>query len=128
MPEPTIPIQNVQTAGKCLNLDEFETLKSKFRNNPIISYLNINHLRNKIVDLRPIMRDLEPTVLAIAETKLNDSYPSSQFRVDGYYCPSEYRKDRDYNGGGGILVYIRQGIPAKRLQSLEPKGIESIFF
>ena len=128
MPEPTIPIQNVQSAGKCLNLDEFETLKSKFRNNPIISYLNINHLRNKIVDLRPIMRDLEPTVLAIAETKLNDSYPSSQFRVDGYYCPSEYRKDRDYNGGGGILVYIRQGIPAKRLQSLEPKGIESIFF
>ena len=36
-------------------------------------------------------------------------------------------KSRQYNGGGGILVYIRQGIPAKRLQSLEPKGIESIF-
>ena len=109
-------------------MDEFENLKNDFRNNPIISYLNINHLRNKIVDLRPIMRDLEPTVLAIAETKLNDSYPSSQFRVDGYYCPSEYRKDRTYNGGGGILVYIRQGIPAKRLKSLEPQGIESIFF
>ena len=111
-----------------MNLENFEILKNKFLNNPIISYLNINHLRNKIVDLRPIMTDLQPTVLAIAETKLNDSYPSSQFRVDDYYCPSEYRKDRTYNGGGGILVYIKQGIPAKRLKSLEPQGIESIFF
>lgn len=108
-------------------MDDFEQLTNKFRNNPIISYLNINHLRNKIVDLRPIMKDLEPTVLAIAETKLNDSYPSSQFRVDGYYCPSEYRKDRTYNDGGGVLVYIKQGIPAKRLKSFEPLGIESIY-
>ena len=109
-------------------MDSFEKLKNKFRNNPIISYLNINHLRNKIVDLRQIIQDVEPTVLAIAETKLNDSYPNSQFRVDGYYCPSEYRKDRTYNGGGGLLVYIKQGIPSKRLKSLEPHGIESIFF
>ena len=109
-------------------MDSFEKLKNKYRNNPIVSYLNINHLRNKIVDLKQIIRDVEPTVLAIAETKLNDSYPNSQFRVDGYYCPSEYRKDRTYNGGGGLLVYIKQGIPSKRLQSFEPQGIESIFF
>ena len=127
MPESTIP-EILENIGKILNLDDFKQLKTKFRNNPIISYLNINHLRNKIVDLGPIMRELEPTVLAIAETKLNDSYPSSQFRVDGYYCPNEYRKDRSYNGGGGILVYIRQGIPAKRLTAFEPQGIESIFF
>ena len=120
--------ENFENMKECLSLDQYIKLKSKFRNNSIISFLNINHLRNKIVDLRPIMRDIEPTILAIGETKLNSSYPSSQFRVDGYYCPSEFRKDRNYNGGGGLIVYIRQGIPAKRLKSLEPEGIESIFF
>ena len=102
-------------------------LKIKNKNNPIISYLNINHLRNKVVDLRPVVQDLEPTVLAIAETKLNDSFPNAQFRIDGYYCPSEYRKDRIYNGGGGLLVYIKKGTPSKRLKIFEPEGIESIF-
>ena len=102
-------------------------IKLKNKNNPIISYLNINHLRNKVIDLKPIVRDIEPTVLAIAETKLNDSFPNAQFRIDGYYCPSEYRKDRTYNAGGGLLVYIKQGIPSKRLKQLEPLGIESIF-
>ena len=102
-------------------------LKVKFKNNPLISYLNINHLRNKVVDLRPIVQDLEPTVLAIAETKLNHTFPNAQFRIDGYYCPSEYRKDRTYNGGGGILVYVKQGTPSKRLKAFEPIGIESIF-
>ena len=110
-----------------LDLEQLYALKIKFRNNPLISYLNINHLRNKVIDLRPIVRDLEPTVLAIAETKINDYFPSAQFQIEGYYCPSEYRKDRTYNGGGGLLVYIKQGTPSKRLKCLEPLGIESIF-
>jgi exonuclease III len=99
----------------------------KNRNNPLICYLNINHLRNKVIELRPVVQDLEPTILTIAETKLNDSFPSAQFRIEGYYCPKEYRKDRTYNSGGGLLIYIKKGTPTKRLQKLEPLGIESIF-
>ena len=110
-----------------MDVNETIQLRNKFKNNHFFGYLNINHLRNKVVDLRPLVEDIEPTVLAIAETKLNDSYPSAQFRIDNYYCPNEYRKDRTYNAGGGILVYIKKGIPSKRLKSLEPQGIESIF-
>ena len=71
-----------------------QQLKNKFRNNALIGYLNINHLRNKVVDLAPIIKDLEPTVLAIAETKLNKSYPDSQFCIDGYYNPKDFRRDK----------------------------------
>ena len=92
---------NVSIGDKIIDLDNMHELKVKFRNNPLVSYLNINHLRNKIVDLRPIVQDLEPTVLAIAETKLNHTFPNAQFQIDGYYCPSEYRTDCVYNGGGG---------------------------
>ena len=64
--------------------------------------------------------------MAIAETKLNDSYPSAQFFIDGYYNPQEFRKDRTYNSGGGLLLYIKKGTPCKRLRKFEHDDIESI--
>ena len=89
--------------------------KKKFKN-PKIGYLNINTLQNKIVDLKLIAKDIDFTFLAIAETKLNDSYPSAQFIIDGYYDPKEFRRDRPYNSGGGLILYIKRGIPCKRLR------------
>ena len=40
----------------------------------------------------------------ISETKLDESFPSGQFLLDGYSVP--FRFDRNGNGGG-ILLYIR---------------------
>ena len=99
--------------------------KKKFKN-PKIRYLNINSLQNKIVDLRSIAQDIDFTFLAVAETKLNDSYPSAQFFIDGYYNPHEFRRDRPYNNGGGLLLYIKRGIPCKRLRKFEHEDIEAI--
>ena len=99
--------------------------KKNFKH-PKIGYLNINSLQNKIVDLRSIAHDLDFTLLAIAETKLNQSYPNAQFLIDGYYNPSEFRRDRTYNSGGGLLLYIKKGIPCKRLKHLEFEDIETL--
>ena len=88
--------------------------------------MNINHLKNKIVDLRPIIEDLDFTFLAIAETKLNNTLTSAQFRIDNYYCPEEFRRDRTYNSGGGILIYIKKGVPCKRIRKFETDAIETI--
>ena len=50
----------------------------------------------------------------ISETKLDSSFPNGQFQVHGYSEP--YRLDK--NGkGGGILVFIREDIPAKLIDS-----------
>jgi len=108
-----ISLKSIHCAGK------------KFKN-PKIGYLNINTLQNKIVDLRSIAKDIDFAFLAISETKLNDSYPSAQFLIDGYYNPHEFRRDRPYNSGGGLLVYIRKGIPCKRLRKFEHPDIEAI--
>ena len=83
-------------------------------------------MQNKIVDLRSIAHDIDFTFLAIAETKLNDSYPSAQFLIEGYCNPQEFRRDRTYNSGGGLLLYIRKGTPCKRLRKFEHDDIESI--
>ena len=109
-----------------IDIDQLLEIRRNFLNNALIGYLNINTLKNKIVDLRPIVQDLNFTFLAIAETKLNDSLKSAQFRIDGYYCPEEFRRDRLYNAGGGILIYIKKGIPCKRMKKLENDCIETI--
>ena len=101
-------------------------LRRKFIKNASLGYLNINHLRNKIVDLRPIVQDLDFTFLAIAETKLNNTIKSAQFRIDGYYCPDEFRRDRSYNSGGGLLLFIKKGVPCKRIRKLESDNIETV--
>ena len=102
-----------------------QSLSRKNNKNPIIGYLNINHLRNKVIDLRPIIQDVDFHFLAIAETKFDDSYPSAQFQIDGYLNTFEFRKDRNCNGGG-ILIYIKRGTPCKRLRIYESSEIESI--
>ena len=60
----------------------------------------------------------------ISETKIDESFPLSQFMIDGFSVP--YRRDR--NGlGGRILVYFRNNITAKLLQFENlPSDIEAI--
>ena len=53
-------------------------------------------------------------VLLISETKLDASFPSSQFILDGFTPP--YRLDRTQHGGG-IMLFIREGIPSKLLNA-----------
>ena len=50
-------------------------------------------------------------ILLISETKLN-SFPENQFFIDGISRP--YRLDRR-GKGGGILLYIREHIPSRKV-------------
>ena len=61
----------------------------------------------------------------ISETKIDESFPLSQFMIDGFSLP--YRRDRNAHGGG-ILVYFRNNITTKllKLENL-PSDMEAIF-
>ena len=50
--------------------------------------------------------------VSIAETRLDASFPSAQFTLEGYYTP--YRLDIN-NKSGGILVYVKSSIPSRCL-------------
>ena len=52
-------------------------------------------------------------ILLIPETKIDSSFPTAQFQIEGYIT---YKLDRNANGGG-ILLYIRQNIPSTLLNS-----------
>ena len=99
-------------------------MRETYPNNPILGYLNINSLRNKITNLREVVRKVPIDILCIDETKIDESFPDSQFFIENYQFPP-YRRDRNSKGGGKI-VYVKQGLISKRLKSFESKNIETI--
>ena len=89
--------------------DELKSLRLNNVNRVIIGQININLIRSKFVDLVKVVRG-NIDILMISETKLDVSFPTSQFYINGY--TSRYRLDRN-DKGGGILVYVREDIPSK---------------
>ena len=97
-----------------------ERLKHK---NPMIGYLNINSLRNKLKDLKVILKYLSLDYFILSETKLDESFPNAQFTLDGY----EIRARRDINKfGGGLIESVRKGLICKRTAKYELKSNECI--
>ena len=90
----------------------------------ILATLNINSIRNKCDHLKhSIMGNID--ILVITETKLDETFATANFMIDGFAKP--YRRDRNGNGGG-ILIYVRDDIPSKELNiHNHPVDIEGIF-
>ena len=53
------------------------------------------------------MYNLQLDYFVISETKLDDSFPTSQFIMNNYEI--RCRKDMDKNGGG-LIEYIKRGV------------------
>ena len=87
-------------------------LKQANTKNPFLSYLNLNSLRYKVIDLREILSKVELEILAVSETKLSSDFPDPQFKVNGYQYPP-FRKDRDANGDG-VMVLVRNDLIVRR--------------
>ena len=79
----------------------------------IFAHININSIRNKFDMLADLIVG-KVDLLLISETKLDDTFPSSQFQISGF--STSFRLDRAQKGGG-IMLYVREDIPAKRIQS-----------
>ena len=99
-----------------------KVMKENSPNKIIVGHLNINSLRNKFEALQFIInRNLD--IIVLSKTKLDDSFPSTQFMLKNFGIP--YRLDRNSNGGG-LLLYVRDDIPSKFLKVKSDCNIESI--
>ena len=83
----------------------------------VVGHLNINSTKNKFDFLaHQVKGDID--ILMVSETKLDESFPPSQFFLDGYRAP--FRFDRNGNDGG-ISLYIISlyivHIPSARLKT-----------
>ena len=81
-------------------------------------------MRNKFDQLKLLVKD-NIDILIVEEIKIDGTFQMGQFIMDGYMPP--FRKDRNQYGGG-VLIYIKDNIPAKELTNFKiSEGIESIF-
>ena len=78
-----------------------------------------------MICLRDIISTSKIDILCIDETKLDTSFPDSQFKIDRYQFPI-FRKYRDSKGNGKI-IFVREGIVAKRFPNCESPSVESIW-
>ena len=92
-------------------------------NRVILGQLNINHLSGKFEDLRYVIKD-KMDVLVLTETKIDDSYPTSHFLIEGF--SPLFRLDRNANGGV-VMIYVSDLIPCNQVEFLSrPNDIEGI--
>ena len=109
----------------CLNsLSEISELRLHNVNRVLIGNLNINSIRNKFDQLKDtVLKYID--ILILTETKLDETFLTSQFLMDGFSKP--YRFDRN-KYGGGVMIYIRYTIPSKILEKHScPNNIECLF-
>ena len=106
------------------DLQKLRVLRVKNDSNPIVAYLNINSLGEKINHLREICKESPIDILCVDETKIDSSYPDAQFQINDYQF-RPFRRDRNKYGWGKI-VFIRQGLITRRLPKFETKVSETI--
>ena len=76
-------------------------------------------MRNKFDSLADTIKD-NIDILMISETKVDNSFPDSEFLLDDFGTP--FRLDRNRNGGD-IMLFIRNDVPAKVI-STDDRPIE----
>ncbi len=76
-------------------------------------YCNAQSIVNKIDELSCVASELNPDILLIVETWCHQDISDAYLTLMGYELVPELRKDRSdtTNGrGGGLLVYVKQGL------------------
>ena len=99
------------------NTNDICKLKQLRNQNPyriIIGHLNINSIRNKFESF-VIFVDNDLDILMVSETKIDNTFPESQFLIFNIF--KTFRLDRTAKGGG-ILLYIREDIPCRYIKQI----------
>ena len=76
--------------------------------NQTIGQININSILSKFNLLKELVLK-HVDILVVCETKLDETFPSSQFHMDGFSLP--YRIDRNRNGGG-VMIFVWENVQA----------------
>ena len=67
-------------------IDGLKTSRLKYPQNPILAQINVNSIRNKFETLVSLVTS-DIDILMISETKIDESFPLSQFMIDESSMP-----------------------------------------
>ena len=100
-----------QKRSDVASINQLYEIRTSCPKNLIISYININSIRNKLQNLENMLSG-KVDFLVVAESKLDSSFPDRQFVINGYKKP--FRLDI-HAKSGGLLVYVNENIPSRIL-------------
>ena len=103
---------------------DVSSFRKRLTSNFIFTYVNIKSFRHKFSPSSELLSKKLVDFLAVAETKLDSSFPSAQFYVDDFAL---HRQDLTASSGG-LFLYIRSDLPHRRLKYAEVNcdGFESL--
>ena len=78
--------------------------------------LNTRSIINKKNELNIMVDDIKPHIIGITESWANNEITDAELGLEGYVM---FRKDRIGRRGGGVLLYIKETIPAYEVQLQE---------
>ena len=94
------------------SLEVLYNLRAFYPKNIILSYINVNSIRSKLDDLKILLgKSLDS--ICISETKLDETFPTAQFAIEGF--SKHYRLDVTSNSGG-LLFYVKANLPSKLIR------------
>ena len=103
--------QNVQRASRCKGL-QGNTSESGIK----CVCLNARSIINKKNELNNMVDDIKHHIIGITESWANNDITDAELGLDGYVM---FRKDRIGGRGGGVLLYIKETMPAYEVQLQE---------
>ena len=92
-------------------------------NSTSIVHLNVQSINNKLDIIQAEFGGFD--IITLNETWLDKNTLSPDIMLQGFQEP--FRRDREENRFGGVIVYIKNHIPCKRRQDLEIGPIECIW-
>ena len=102
---------NVQDDSRCKGI-QGNTSKSEIK----CVCLNARSIINKKTELNIMVDDIKPHIIGINESWANNDITNAELGLEGYVM---FRKDRIGRRGGGVLLYIKDTIPAYEVQLQE---------
>ena len=88
-----------------------------------IMYLNIQSLRPKLTILEAEIQQYD--IVVLTETWLNQSIQNTELILPNFQPP--FRRDQKDRIGGGVAIYVHEGIHAKERTEFNVNGTESLW-
>ena len=96
---------------------------SVFEKNFSLIHYTVQSLLNKTDQIQMELSHFD--IIALSETWLSPTTDDNDIKLINNQHP--FRKDRQKNNYGGVIVYVHDNIPCKKRQDLEFQGLESIW-
>jgi exonuclease III len=115
----------VDKCGMAARDIERQTVPTFSGNEFSILHQNVCGLKGKKDEIRDFLIENNIKIFGISETLLTQAIPSSLVNIRGYIFE---RSDRVGNKGGGIGVYVKEGIEYIRRYDLDNNHVEAVWF